>query len=114
LTVTGTLITLWPTMLRTKMGERAEKIAKQALPIFVTALVIVLGGAMAGLLPVVGAGLALYGLGLIWWGRALVGPARTRPPREFAPASVAAALVWAVVGLVWLTLNTLASNTWGE
>lgn len=114
LTVTGTLITLWPTMLRTRMDERAERLAKQALPVFITALLVVLGGALAGLLIVLAAGLGLYGLALIWWGRSLVRPARTRPPREFAPASVAAALGWAVVGLVWLTLNTTMSATWGE
>src|SRR5690625_2629789 len=93
LTVTGTLITLWPTMLRTRMDERAERLAKQALPVFLTGLAVVLGGALAGVLAVVAAGIVVYAAGLIWWGRALVRPARTRPPREFAPASVAAALV---------------------
>ena len=33
LTVTGTLITLWPTMLRTRMDVRAEALARQALPV---------------------------------------------------------------------------------
>ncbi|MGC0271384.1 multicopper oxidase domain-containing protein [Pseudactinotalea sp. Z1739] len=114
LTVTGTLITLWPTMLRTRMDERAERLAKRALPVFGAALVVVLTGALAGVLAVVGAGLLAYVLALVWWGRALVRPARTRPPREFAPASVAAAMIWAVVGLGWLTLNTMMSSTWGE
>lgn len=114
LTVTGTLITLWPTMLRTRMDERAERLARQALPMFLTGLALVLGGALAGVLGVVAAGLAVYAAGLVWWGRALVAPARNRPPQEFAPASVAAALVWAVIGLVWLILNTTASSTWGE
>ncbi len=33
LTVTGTLVTFWPTMLRTRMDERAETLARQALPL---------------------------------------------------------------------------------
>ena len=33
LTVTGTLVTLWPTMLRTRMDARAERLARQALPV---------------------------------------------------------------------------------
>jgi hypothetical protein len=41
LTVTGTLVTLWPTMLRTRMDARAESLARQALPVLVTAIAVV-------------------------------------------------------------------------
>src|SRR5688572_13594129 len=37
LTMTGTLVTLWPTMLRTRMDDRAERLARQSLPVFLTA-----------------------------------------------------------------------------
>ncbi|USQ82066.1 multicopper oxidase domain-containing protein [Ornithinimicrobium faecis] len=99
LTVTGTLITLWPTMLRTPMDSRAEALAKQALPILLIALVITDAGALAGLRQVTVSGLVLYAAGLAWWARALWVPARRRPPREFATASVACALGWLAVGI---------------
>src|SRR5690606_40043542 len=55
--------------------------------------------------PVTVAGLLVYAAGLVWWGRALWLPARRRPPREFATASVGCALVWLGVGIgatIWL------------
>jgi len=99
LTVTGTLVTLWPTMLRTPMDPRAEAMARQALPVLAVSLLIITSGALAGLRPVTVSGLVLYAAGLVWWGRALWAPARRRPPSEFATGSVACALVWLAVGL---------------
>ncbi|QDO88703.1 copper oxidase [Ornithinimicrobium ciconiae] len=99
LTVTGTLITLWPTMLRTPMDTRAEHLARLALPILGVSLVIITTGALSGLRQVTVSGLVLYAAGLAWWGRALWQPARRRPPREFATASVASALLWLAVGI---------------
>ena len=100
LTMTGTLVTLWPTMLRTRMDDRAERLARQSLPIFLTALVVIDTTALAGLSAGTAAGLALWLAALAWWGRALVGPLRRRPPRELGPASVGLALLWLAGGLV--------------
>src|SRR5690606_2883252 len=77
-------------------------------------VLVVLGGALAGLVPLAAGGLFLYAAGLAWWGRALIRPARTRPPREFATASVAASLVWGAVGLVWVAGETATDRSWGE
>ena len=99
LTVTGTLVTLWPTMLRTRMDDRAERLARQALPVLLTGLAVLATGAALGSRPAALAGLAGYAAGLAWWGRALVGPARQAPPKVFATWSVTAALGWGVVAL---------------
>lgn len=112
LTVTGTLVTLWPTMLRTRMDERAERLARQALPGFVTAVAVVLTGASLGLRWVAVAGLVLYGGCLAWWGRALWRPARTAPPRHFGTWSVSAALGWLVVALVLVTVSVAVRPDW--
>lgn len=48
LTVTGTLITFWPTLLRTRLDERAERLARQALPLFGAGLLVMPVGALAG------------------------------------------------------------------
>ncbi len=109
LTVVGTLVTFWPTVLRTRMDDRAETFARQALVWFIGSVVVVDAGALAGLKYIAAAGLVGYLASLLWWGRVLVAPLRRRPPREFASASILAALVWGLVALVttgWIVLTT--------
>src|SRR5699024_12428415 len=48
ITVTGTLVTLWPTILRTRMDPAAERRAAQALPGLAGALALALVGPVAG------------------------------------------------------------------
>ncbi len=112
-TVTGTLVTFWPTMLRTRMDDRAEALARQALPIQVAGLVVAVGGTLVGWRPVALLGVALYTLGLLWWGRALVCPLVTKGLREFAPASVLAALAWGTAGIAWVGLLLVVTPSWG-
>jgi nitrite reductase (NO-forming) len=101
LTVTGTLLTLWPTMLRTRLDPTAERWTRQALPVFGGAIVVAVGGALAGLGWLAAAGVVGYLAGLALWGRGLWRPLRQSPPREFGPASVTVALLWLVAGLGW-------------
>ena len=112
LTVTGTLVTFWPTMLRVRMDDRAETLARQALPLLVGGVLVITAGTLVGVLLVSLAGLAVYAAGLLWWGRALHRPLRQKGLREFAPASVASALVWAIIGLTWVGWLLATSPTW--
>ena len=114
LTVTGTLLTLWPTMLRTRMDERAESLARQALPALVISLLVVVAGALGDVRPVAVAGLVGYALAVGWWGRALLRPARTAPPRHFGTWSVTAALAWFAVALVLVPVRVAAAGSWAE
>lgn len=114
LTVTGTLLTLWPTMLRTRMDERAESLARQALPALVISLLVVVAGALGDVRPLAVAGLVGYGLAVGWWGRALLRPARTAPPRHFGTWSVTAALAWFAVALVLVPVRVAAAGSWAE
>ncbi len=114
LTVTGTLVTFWPTMLRVRMDDRAEHLARQALPVLLGGLVVIEGGALVGQRWLAFVGLVAYAAGLIWWGRALVRPMRTHWFREFAPASVGAALVWGAVGVVWLGVLVVRPGAWSR
>ena len=107
-TLLGTLVTFWPTILRTKIDPRADRLAKQALPVLIAGLAVVITGALVAQPWLALAGLAGYGAGALWWGRALVAPLRTKPPREFASAAVGLALVWALLGLgvvAWLLIR---------
>ena len=57
-------------------------------------------------------GLLGYAAGLAWWGRALVAPARTAPPRAFATWSVTAALGWWVVAIALVGWRLATSPSW--
>ena len=100
LTVVGTLVTFWPTLLRTRMDDRAERLAKQTLPVLLAGIAVVIAGSLTGIRAVSVAGLGVYVAGLVWWGRSLWTPVHRKPPREFAPASVGLAAVWGVVSIV--------------
>ncbi|MBD3784655.1 MAG: multicopper oxidase domain-containing protein [Micrococcales bacterium] len=114
LTVTGTLVTLWPTMLRTRMDDRAEQLARRALPVLGVAVAVVAGGAVAGSRPLAVLGLAGYLAGLVWWGRALLAPARQAPPRTVATVSVTAALGWGLVALGMLGTRVVRAQGWAD
>lgn len=114
MTVTGTLLTLWPTMLRTKIGPRAERRAAQALPGFTVALVLLSVGAATGLRLLSLGALSLYAASLLWWASAALSPVTSRRPHEFAPASVGLALLWWVVGLGWILARLVGVESWGE
>lgn len=114
LILTGTLVTLWPTMLRTRMDQRAEHFARQALPWFVAAVIVVATGATLGSRLATVTGLAMYVAALLWWGRAMVLPARTAPPRHFSSRSVSVALGWLVICLVMLAVLVLQAPAWED
>lgn len=110
LTVAGTLVTFWPTVLRTKMDDRADRLARQALPLLLDGLAILVAGSLLGMRPLAVGGLAVYFAGLLWWGRALILPARTKPPRSYAGGAIGAAVVWFGVAIVWLGYLLLTTD----
>ena len=94
LTIAGTIVTLWPTMLRTKADDGAAAGSVRALPVLGGATLLASVGAAANLPLVIAIELAAYlgGLGII--AVSLWRAARTSPPRSFATMSAGAALVW--------------------
>lgn len=113
LTIMGTLVTFWPTMLRTRVDPRAAVLAQQALPIVLAGLVLIDVGALTSLRWIVVAGLIVHLAGVIWWGRALTGPLRAAPPRRAPGVFAAAALVWGLVLLVSLVVHVATASSWG-
>jgi nitrite reductase (NO-forming) len=112
LTVLGTLVTLWPTMLRTRIAESAERVARQALPILVCSVVVTGVGALAGLQTLAAVGVAGYLGGVVWAVHPLAQVARNKAPSAYATWSVMAAVVWLIGSLLGLVLALFTSSTW--
>jgi nitrite reductase (NO-forming) len=112
LTVVGTLVTLWPTMLRTRVAEGAERAARQALPVLVASLVVIAVAALVGSRPAAVAGILGYLVGLALAGRPFVEEARQRPPRSYATWSVLAGSLWLVASVAVLAVIIATSRDW--
>ncbi len=112
LTVVGTLVTLWPTMLRTRIAGGAELAAGRALPVLAGAVVVTALAALGGLLLVAALGVAGYLTGLAVLAAPFVTAARGRPPHSFPSWSVLAGLLWLVGCLMALTVGLATAPSW--
>ncbi|MEO7125027.1 MAG: multicopper oxidase domain-containing protein [Nakamurella sp.] len=112
ITIIGTLVTLWATMLRTKIVDGAEKAASRALWFLPASVLAIAAAALWAPPPVAIIGLVGYLAGLVVALVPLVREAKTKAPSSYATYSVAAGLVWLVVGLVWLMVLAAISPTW--
>jgi hypothetical protein len=99
LTVLGTVVTLWPTVLRTRMVDGAVPAARTALRVAVTGLALVAVGVLAWWPVVATGGLALIGVAVLVQVRPAVAAARTKAPSSFAAWSMAAGAAWLLVAL---------------
>ena len=119
LPIIGTLLTLWPTILRTRLPEIAERAARRYLPWLAITVVGAAGGALA--LPLIaGTGLPsglLVGLGVLAFVAValaiLVPLARDTQPAldtTFPALSVAAGAVWLLASLVVFGLSLIAGE----
>lgn len=114
ITVIGTLVTLWATMLRTKIVDGAERAAARALVILTASVLAIAAAALWAPPPVAAIGLAGYLAGVVVAALPLVKEARAKPPASYATYSVAAGVGWLAVGLIWLTVRVLSSPTWAD
>lgn len=106
LSILGTLVTLGPTMLRTRIDPAALDHALTALPVLVAGIGVAATAAVVGWLPGVGVGLlAFAGAALIGVGLPLGRAARAAGPSSFATWTVLAGLGWALVALMAVAVN---------
>jgi nitrite reductase (NO-forming) len=99
LTVLGTVLTLWPTILRTRIADGTVTAARTALPAAVAALALLAVGVLAWWPVLAVGGLALYAVATALVLRPAVRVARQKPPASFAAWSIAAAGGWLLVCL---------------
>lgn len=112
ITVAGTLVTLWPTILRTQIAEGAERAAGRALPLLIVAVGVTVAGSAVGLRVLVLVGVAGYVAGwtILAWPH--VRSWRRRPPHGFAAWSVLAAVTWLGIGLARTVGIVATSADW--
>ena len=112
LTVLGTLVTLWPTMLHTQVVDGAERASRRALPVLVSAIVATAALALVGNQVLTALGLSCYLAGLVVAGRPLVEEAIHRRPSTYATWSVCVGVTWYAVTLVVLTAVVAVAPGW--
>lgn len=110
LTVAGTLVTLWPTMLRTKIADHAARNSQRALPILAGSAVIAALGAGFNMLPVAVLGLAGYIVGLGIMAGSFIQVARNKPPKSFSTLSVLAGVGWWIGCLIAMVLMLVSTG----
>jgi nitrite reductase (NO-forming) len=112
LTIVGTLVTLWPTMLRTRLAEGSELAAHRGLPVLVSAILVTAGGALSGLRPVAALGIFGYLAGLAMLAGPFMRTARSKPPSSYPTWSILASLIWLVGTLVVLAISVATAPSW--
>lgn len=114
LTVMGTLVTFWPTLLRTRVHPLAARRTQQALPVLLAGIALVDAGALADLRWLAVTGLTVHLAATVWWGNTLLRPVLAAPPRRAPGVFAASALVWGLVLLVSLILHVARADSWGH
>lgn len=94
LPIFATLVTLWPTVLRTRLVADAERKAKSALWWLIGGTVLTAGAALVGLPRVGAAGVVAYLVGVGLTVEPMLREVRQRRPESFAAWSMLAATAW--------------------
>jgi len=101
LTIASTLVTLGPTVLRTRMEADASSAAVRGLPWLAAAVTASGTAAALGWMAVAGASLAAYALGLaVWIGLPFARVALSKGAREHAGWTLVGGIAWTGAGLV--------------
>ncbi|MHB1065177.1 MAG: multicopper oxidase domain-containing protein, partial [Georgenia sp.] len=112
MTVLGTLVVLWPTMLRTKMVPGAPVQAGRAMWVLLGGVLAVDVAAATGLRPLVALGALAYLVGIGLLVAPMVTIARTKPPRSFATHSAIAGIAWFAFSVVALGVGVATAADW--
>ena len=113
LTVAGTLVTLWPTILRTRADDQAASGAASALPALCIGAAAAALGAVLGVPALTAAGLVAYLIGLVVIGFSGFRAARQAPPTSFAALSITAAFAWWAVVIAFIAGGSVVGQLRG-
>jgi nitrite reductase (NO-forming) len=114
LTVVGTVVLLWPTVLHARIDEAGGRRSRVGLWALCAGLVVIGLACLAGVWPGILLGLVIYLAGLAVVGADLVTQARRTPPVTFAGWSIGAALLWFAGTVVAFALRVALAGSWRE
>ena len=115
LTIAGTLVTLGPTALRTRMDPGAVARAVQALPFLVVSVLGAVVAATVGALPVAGVFTLSYTIALAWGvGVGLARSVQAKGLKEYPTSNFTLGTLWSMAGLLWLSGALLTSGAGPE
>nr|WP_206686798.1 multicopper oxidase domain-containing protein [Microbacterium aquimaris] len=114
LTVFGTLVLLWPTILHAKVPASADAAARHALPVLITGLAVAAVGPLADLQLLVTVGMAIWLAGAVRLAVEGWREARAMPPGTFAGWSLAAAFCWVVFAAAALGVHAVIQPDWAS
>lgn len=110
LPILGTIVTLWPTMLRTRIAANAALLGRRALPLLVTGVIVTAVGFGAGFTPLSAIGCAVYLGGFVRTLQPMVSVMRAKKPSAFSTWSALAGIVWLFAAVVALGLRSALSG----
>jgi nitrite reductase (NO-forming) len=114
LTVVGTVVLLWPTVLHARILPTADAAARRALPMLAVAVMLVGVACLTGIRIGVAIGFALYLGGLALIAIEAVRQARRSPPQTYAGWSMGAALAWFFCSVLALAVLVAIAPTWAD
>lgn len=112
LTVAGTLVLLWPTVLRTKISEAADAAGRHALAVLLGGVLVLLAAAATGLRIAVVVGAVIVAAGIARLGVHVWHQARAATPTTFAAFSVAASLAWFLYSVLAFGVLVVTAPNW--
>jgi nitrite reductase (NO-forming) len=114
LTVLGTLVLLWPTVLRTRIEPNADVAARRALPVLTAGILLVVAACAVGWRPFVAVGATVVLGGVVLVGRHLAaqGRAAQRGAWGFAAWSLAASVAWFAGSVAAFGVRVATAPSW--
>lgn len=111
-TVAGTLVVLWPTVLHVRIDDPAERAARRTLPVLVAGVVVLAAGALAGVPAAAGLGAAVVVAGIALLAVPLARLVRGARAGTFAVLSLAAAVAWWAGAAAVLGVRVVVAPSW--
>lgn len=113
LPIMGTLVTLWPTILRTRLTPDAERYARRALPLLIIGTLLATLSAVAGLDAAVSVAVTVYLAGVALTIYPMLQEMRQRPPASFAGWSVLVGVIWLAIGVFCFAIAVAVRDDFG-
>ena len=108
--ILGTIVTLWPTMLRTRIAPNAALLGRRMLPLIAASVPVAAIGIVTNVVPLALLGVAGYAVAFVVTALPMLQVLRQKPATSFATRSALAGMAWFLAALIMLGLGLLR---WG-